>query len=227
MNGAHDMGGMQGFGPIDRDEAAFHADWEKRVRAVQTLVRARGVYNIDESRWGIERMRPAEYLQASYFERWLASLETNLVDKGVLAPGELDQRMATVLDNPDAPLPAPAASDSPAVPARGEPGHMPMASGPAPRFAPGDRVVTRNVHPHGHTRLPRYARGKPGVIRLYHGNHPLADAAASGQGLVPEPLYSVEFDAAELWGESADGPGFVHLDLWESYLLSEEEGKSA
>ncbi len=104
---------------------------------------------------------------------------------------------------------------------------MPMASGPAPRFAPGDHVVTRNVHPQGHTRLPRYARGKPGTIRLYHGNHPLADAAASGLGLVPEPLYSVEFDAAELWSESADGPGFVHLDLWESYLLSEEEGKNA
>ncbi len=227
MNGAHDMGGMQGFGPIERDEAQFHADWEKRVRAVQTLVRARGVYNIDESRWGIERMQPADYLRASYFERWLASLKTNLVDKGVLTTGQIEERTASVLQHADASLPAGAAPSPAATSSSEEPGHMPMSAGPAPRFAPGDRVVTRNVHPRGHTRLPRYARGKRGVIHLYHGNHPLADAAASGLGTVPEPLYSVEFNAAELWGESADGPGFVHLDLWESYLLSEEEGKNA
>ena len=225
MNGAHDMGGMQGFGPIVRDEAAFHADWEKRVRAVQTLVRARGVYNIDESRWGIERMRPAEYLRSGYFERWLASIETNLVDKGVLTPGEVDDRAARVLRAPDTPLPAPA--DPPAGGPAQEPKHTAVASGPPPRFAPGDHVVTRNVHPRGHTRLPRYARGKHGVVHLYHGNHPLADARASGRGDVPEPLYSVRFDAAELWGESADGRGSVHLDLWESYLLSDEEGTSA
>jgi nitrile hydratase len=95
---------------------------------------------------------------------------------------------------------------------------MPVPDGPAACFEPGDPVVTRNVHPRGHTRLPRYARGKRGVVNRVHGAHPLADANAAGQGPRMEPLYSVRFDAQELWGESADGRGSVYIDLWESYL---------
>jgi nitrile hydratase len=89
-----------------------------------------------------------------------------------------------------------------------------------PRFAVGDDVLTRNPNPHGHTRLPRYARGKRGRIVLHHGAHVLPDTNAHGLGECPEHLYTVRFEASELWGEDADGTGAVHIDLWESYLTA-------
>jgi nitrile hydratase len=92
-------------------------------------------------------------------------------------------------------------------------------TGATPRFAPGDPVRTREMHPHGHTRLPRYARGRRGVIHRCHGIHVFPDSNAHGQGEQPQPLYSVRFEARELWGESAEPNEVVHLDLWESYLL--------
>jgi len=92
-------------------------------------------------------------------------------------------------------------------------------TGATPRFAPGDAVLTREMHPHGHTRLPRYARGKRGVIHCCHGIHVFPDTNAHGRGEDPQPLYSVRFDARELWGESAEPNQAVHIDLWESYLL--------
>ena len=95
---------------------------------------------------------------------------------------------------------------------------LPPADSSQARFQTGDHVVTRNIHPVGHTRLPRYARGKRGVIQFFHGVETLPDASAHGRGPSPEPLYNVSFDASELWGASADGRGSVHIDLWESYL---------
>ena len=92
-------------------------------------------------------------------------------------------------------------------------------TGATPRFVPGDPVRTRAMHPHGHTRLPRYARGKRGVVHCCHGIHVFPDTNAHGEGEQPQPLYSVRFDARELWGESAEPNQAVHIDLWESYLL--------
>src|SRR5437867_381040 len=103
MNGVHDMGGMHGFGPVVKDEATFHADWEKRQHAISGLTRAIGVRNVDESRHAIERMDPAAYLRSSYYERWLAALETSLVEKGVLTRREIDDRAAEI--ERGAPLP--------------------------------------------------------------------------------------------------------------------------
>src|SRR2546423_2980059 len=107
MNGAHDMGGMHGFGPVVREEnePLFHAEWERTVYGMQRALRVRGLINIDESRHGIERMPPAEYLAASYYERWLASLERNLVDKGVITPEELERRVALLREHPETPAP--------------------------------------------------------------------------------------------------------------------------
>src|SRR3954468_5932781 len=107
MNGAHDMGGMHGFGPVVREEnePVFHADWERTVCAMNRAIRARGLINIDESRHGIERMPPAEYLAASYYERWLSSLERNLVDKGIVTREELASRAALLAEHPDTPTP--------------------------------------------------------------------------------------------------------------------------
>jgi nitrile hydratase beta subunit len=93
MNGIHDLGGMHGLGSIrpEPDEPVFHEDWERRVFGLSF---AGGHFNVDEFRHAIERMDPAQYLESSYYERWLASIETLLVEKGVLTREELDARKA-------------------------------------------------------------------------------------------------------------------------------------
>jgi nitrile hydratase len=222
MDGVHDLGGMHGFGPVQREanEPAFHARWEAEVLAMMRAGGGRGIYNIDEFRHGIERMAPAHYLAASYYEKWLDGITRLFLEKGVIAEGELDKRIAFFRERRDAA--AAAAIDGP-LPERVQfnAGWLQESfrdTGARPRFAPGDRVVTRHFHPHGHTRLPRYARGKRGVIARCHGVHVLPDANAHGLGEQPQPLYSVRFDGRELWGESAEPNQQVHVDLWESYL---------
>src|SRR5262245_36326199 len=196
MNGAHDMGGMHGFGPVVREEnePIFHAAWERTVFAMSRAIRARGIINIDESRHGIERMPPAEYLAASYYERWLSSLERVLVEKGIVTQEELASRAALLSEHPDTPLPR---RDDPELlrlmtqgPSQQE---QFQREGAAPRFGVGDRVVTRNTHPTGHTRLPRYARGKRGTIEAVRGCFVLPDASAHGQGEQAQPMYTVNF----------------------------------
>jgi nitrile hydratase beta subunit len=217
MNGIHDLGGMHGFGPVVREEnePTFHADWEAHVWAIMRLTMEPGYYNIDAFRHGIERMDPAHYLRSTYYERWLATIERNLVEGGYLTGDELDARTALLQDHPDTPPPQPTTAGLP-PPA---PLHRPEpASSPVPRFAVGDRVVTRNLNPIGHTRLPRYARGKQGVIQRLHGAHILPDTNAHGLGENPQPLYSVRFEARELWGDAAEPHQTVSLDLWDSYL---------
>ena len=226
MNGAHDMGGMHGFGPVVREEnePIFHAEWERTVYGMQRAIRARGLINIDESRHGIERMPPAEYLAASYYERWLSSLERNLVDKGIVTREELESRAALLHDQPDISLPQ---RDDPdllkllTTPVSGQEQYQ--REGAAPRYAAGDSVVTRNVHPTGHTRLPRYVRGKRGTIHAVRGCYILPDTHAHGQGEQPQPMYTVCFEGEELWGPSTEPRERVYIDLWESYLEKESE----
>jgi nitrile hydratase subunit beta len=216
MNGVHDMGGMHGFGPIVReeDEPLFHAPWEGRVRAMVTLTRERGYYNIDAFRHGIERMTPAHYLRAPYFERWLASMEANLIEHGFLSGDELDGRTEHFRQHPEVTI----LHSGDVAPGREESDEDSHPQVPGSRFAIGDAVVTRNVHPYGHTRLPRYARGKRGMIERLHGAQIFPDTNAHGLGENPQPLYAVRFDARELWGESAEPRQTVSIDLWESYL---------
>jgi nitrile hydratase len=216
MNGVHDMGGMHGFGPVAREqtEPLFHAEWEERVFGINLLIPER-VFTVDAARHGIELMAPAEYLRAPYYARWLASAESNLIAQGVLTAEDLDARTEALRRQPNAQFPrlenpAPAWSDD-EVPA--EP--LPVLQ---PRFAVGDAVVTRNQHPAGHTRLPRYARAKRGVIRHVHGPAVFPDTNAHGLGANPQVVYNVRFDARELWGAAAEPRGMVYLDLWESYL---------
>jgi nitrile hydratase beta subunit len=223
MDGVHDLGGMQGFGPVEREEnePTFHAAWEAVVLAIQHAGRARGLFNIDEFRHGIERMAPAHYLRATYYEKWLEGITRLLVEKGVVGAEELATRQVLFEGNPDA---SAVAARSGPPPTRGASNprwaqDFIRETGAAPRFAPGDPVRTREMHPHGHTRLPRYARGRRGVIHLCHGIHVFPDTNAHGRGEQPQPLYSVRFDARELWGESAEPNQVVHIDLWESYLL--------
>jgi nitrile hydratase len=223
MDGVHDLGGMHGFGPIEREEnePPFHAAWEAAVQQMMRAAGSQGLFNIDEFRHGIERMDPAHYLGATYYEKWLDGMTRLLVEKGVVSRSELEARVAFFVARPDAPataaLPGPPPGLGPSTPEWSR--DVIRETGVAPRFRSGDPVLTRQIHPHGHTRLPRYARGKRGVIHSCHGIHVFPDSNAHGLGEQPQPLYSVRFGAGELWGEAAEPNQVVHIDLWESYLL--------
>ena len=218
MNGIHDMGGMHGFGRIEREpnEPVFHEAWERRVFGLTVACGSQRLCNIDEFRHAIERMAPVDYLGSSYYERWLDSTLRLLVEKGVITREALERRMAELASGPD---PAAPHSDPELLARMMRRARTPFRRpGPPPRYALGDHVVTRHDAPVGHTRLPRYARGKLGVIVGVHGSFIFPDTNAHGQGAQPHPLYSVRFEAAELWGATAEPGAPVHLDLWERYL---------
>ena len=216
MNGIHDMGGMHGMGPFEyeRDEPVFHAAWEGRVWALTRALGAWRKWNIDAGRYGIEVLPPRDYLRMSYYERWLARMEAQVVAFGLVTQEELATGRPAAGTTPATP---PYTLDSAArVLNRG------IASsrepGVAPKFAVGQAVRARNLHPTGHTRLPRYARGKTGVIARDHGVYVFADTNAHFQGEHRQHVYSVRFTARELWGDAASPRDSVHLDLWDDHL---------
>ena len=222
MDGVHDLGGMHGFGPVAREqnEPAFHAAWEAAVYAIMRARMSNGLYNLDEFRHGVERMDPAHYLRSGYYEHWLDGITRVLVEKGVVSAAELERRTEFFTARPDAPATTAVRAMPPSAPPRfewmAEPSERPATA--PPRFAPGDAVVTRNLHPRGHTRLPRYARGRKGVIHTVHGAHVFPDTNAHGGGEQPQTLYSVCFDAREMFGETAETNQKIYIDLWEPYL---------
>lgn len=220
MNGAHDLGGMHGFGPveIERDEPVFHDEWERRAFALTLAAGYFGKWNIDESRFAREQMPPAEYLTTTYYEHWLFGLEKLLHAKGLVAPDELEARLRgrAAPAQPVSGLRALAARDVEATLRNSRASKA--DEDVAPRFAIGARVVAKNVHPTGHTRLPRYARGKRGVVALDHGVWVFADSSGNGLGKNPQHCYSVRFTARELWGEGAPERDAVHVDLWDDHL---------
>jgi nitrile hydratase len=215
MNGVHDMGGMHGMGPIhyEKNEPVFHAPWEGRVYALNRAMSAWRKWNLDASRHDLEMLAPADYLRMSYYERWLARLEQQVVKFGFVTPAELESGK-----------PAPGSSKStPALTAqmahvvnRG----IQSSKDPsvAPLFQVGQRVRARNINPAGHTRLPRYARGKAGEIIRDHGVYLFPDTNAQFRGEKRQHVYSVRFTARELWGEAASPRDSVHLDMWDDYL---------
>ena len=224
MNGVHDMGGMHGFGPVRHDEEAspFHAPWEGRVCAMmRALTRGRHAFNVDEMRRAIESLPPAQYLSATYFQRWLAALRILLVEKGLVTASEVDATLRTLEHGPER-EPRPARRNDPALAGRILAEMERVSPRPReavhPRYKPGDRVVARNQHVQGHTRLPRYVRGKTGVIHRVHGVYDFPDTVAHGRGGHPAPVYSVRFAARELWGDAAPARDSVYIDLWENYL---------
>jgi nitrile hydratase subunit beta len=220
MDGIHDLGGMHGFGKIEREEnePPFHAPWERAVAAIFLVASRSGLVNIDEFRHAIERMDPARYLTVSYWERWLDGIERLLSDKGLVERAELDARTALFQGQPDAALPASPSSRKITMPERRPPETSFRESAATPRFEVGDPVVTGVDHRPGHTRLPRYVRGRRGVVAARRGIHVFPDANAHGLGEQPQPVYSVRFTGAELWGPAAEPNQVVHIDLWESYL---------
>jgi len=216
MNGAQDLGGMMGFGPVaaEADEPWFHAQWERRAFAVTLAAGATGAWNLDMSRHARESLHPAEYLGSSYYEIWIKGAEKLVVQTGLVTPEELKAGHAIV--PPLTVARVLKAEDVGAALARGGPAER-TARAPA-RFAAGDHVATRNMHPSGHTRLPRYARGKRGIIERVNGVFVFPDSNAHGRGEDPQWLYTVRFTGAELWGADADPALAVSIDAWESYL---------
>lgn len=220
MNGVHDMGGLQGFGPVlpEAHEPLFHAPWEARAMALTVAMGAAGQWNIDLSRACRESLPPAVYLSSSYYEIWIRALEVLMCERGLVGAEELADG---VLRTPPVPLARVLqAADVDAALSRGSPADRPPRA-PA-RFQAGDRVRALNLHPIGHTRLPRYVRGHTGLIQKVHGAHVFADRHASKKeapfDAVAEWLYTVVFDGRELWGPQADPAVQVSVDAWEPYL---------
>jgi nitrile hydratase subunit beta len=232
MNGVHDLGGTDGLGPVTRDpdEPVFRAEWEKAAFAFFASSFRAGLFGVDAFRYGIEQMHPAVYLLSPYYEHWAHSVEHYATKAGVIDPDELEAKTQYYLENPDAPLPerhdpellafvdaavktgAPAKRDTDAE----------------PRFAVGDHVTVVDDSPKGHTRKARYVRGKSGVVEMAHGSFIYPDSAGNGGEDDPQYVYTLRFTNEELWGPDAAEPnGSVHFDVWEPYIVPDEEGAAA
>jgi nitrile hydratase subunit beta len=216
-NTVHDMGGMHGFGSVEPEpnEPVFHAAWEGRVHALQRATGAFGLWSIDGGRAGLETLPPALYLASSYYQRWFLGMERRLVRYGIVAEDELaaghSLRAGIPLQHPMS------AADAAKPPVRGN--FARPAVTPA-KFKPGDRVRTVNINPATHTRLPRYARDKEGVVEAIRGCHVYPDSAALDvHDENPQWLYTVVFSGKELWGPDADPAITVSIEAFEPYLL--------
>ena len=224
MNGVHDMGGMHGFGPIDIevDEPIFHDEWEGRVYGMVTSIREEhDVYGPYGSRHYIENIPPAQYLASSYYEKWMLALETALVSKGLLTTEELDARTRQLSGDPSAEV---ARRDDPDLAERVrqrvyKPQPLEQRASTEPLFSVGDEIVVRNIHPVGHTRLPRYVRGKRGVIARIYGAQGFQDEPTVADSS-PQHVYSVVFEASELWGGNAEPNQLLYIDMWECWMES-------
>jgi nitrile hydratase beta subunit len=217
VNGAHDMGGMHGFGPVDPEprEPVFHADWERRAFALTLAMGATGEWNLDASRFARESRPPGDYLSKSYYEIWLAGLERLIAQRALVTREEITAGRSLGPARPLGRRTLAAADVEPMVsrggPTNREPEHR-------ARFAVGDRVLARTMHPATHTRLPRYVRGHVGTVVSVHGAHVFPDVHAHGGGEDPQWLYTVRFDARELWGAEGDPTVAVSVDAFEPYL---------
>jgi nitrile hydratase subunit beta len=215
MNGAHDMGGMHGMGPIEPEanEPVFHHEWERRAFATTMAAGFLGKWNIDMSRYARERMPGPAYLNTAYYEHWLFGLEQLLVERGLVTAEELATGRARGRAEG---LRVLRAADVGKVLLKGDKARRPDTV--APRFQPGAAVVARNINPIGHTRLPRYARGKRGLIHQDHGVFVFPDTSGIGLGDKPQHCYSVRFTMRELWGAEASARDAAYLDLWDDHL---------
>jgi nitrile hydratase len=215
MDGIHDMGGMDGFGKVEPEpnEPVFHARWEGRVLAMQRALGYAGAWQIDMSRFAQERLPPPVYLTASYYQRWTLAMERNVVERGLADADELAAGHAL---HPGKALKRKLTPN--AVQNALTRGSFYRQAPVAARFKPGDRVRTKNIHPPTHTRLPRYARGRVGVVQLVLGCHAFPDTVAIDRGDDPQWLYTVVFGATELWGPDADPTVKVSIDAFEPYL---------
>jgi nitrile hydratase len=210
VDGVHDLGGLDGFGPVEHKDAEplFEQKWERRAfRVMMGWIVSQDPPG-GRFRHSIERMDPAHYLSSPYYEHWLTGAATMAVESGFTTQDELDRRAGGrfPLSGPDR-------------------GVLPKDLTPRtePRYAVGDEVGVRAWHPPGHTRAPRYVQGKRGTVVRFDGAHDFDDIAAHGGGSVTDPLYSVRFTSRELWGEAGADGDVMHVDLFERYLEDPRE----
>jgi nitrile hydratase beta subunit len=212
-----DMGGMQGFGPVQLtapDDPPFHEDWERKAFAMALLSMRTSGTNLDSFRHALNRQHPVDYLVDGYYGRWLTCAENLLTDSAIIAPGAVEAR-ARKLRGEDV--------EEPATPEPDKPDYKPTAAGSirqveaAPRFAVGDRVRAKDVHPPGHTRLARYVRGRTGVVAMIQPAMVLPDTNAHFVAENAQHVYNVAFDSRELWGPGAEDFE-LRFDLYEDYL---------
>lgn len=215
MNGAQDLGGKHGHGPviIEKNEPWFHYEWERRVFAMTIAMGFCGEWNIDASRFARENQNPADYANSSYYQIWLFGLLSLLKTHGLITPQEMQTGIVETIK-----------------PTRLSPNKADVEAGIAtqgnyirqvknkPKFAIGDDITAKIMNPKHHTRIPAYVRGKKGVITANYGAHVLPDSNSQFKGEAPQYLYNVCFDANDLWQENAEPNSNIYLDLWESYL---------
>jgi nitrile hydratase beta subunit len=215
VNGVHDMGGMHGFGPVVREanEPVFHSDWEARAFALSRAMGYTGAWNIDMSRASRETLPAHVYLASSYYQKWTLGLQNLLLERGLVEAEELAAGRAL---HPGKKLARKlTAAEIDKALSRGS--FERPAAAPA-KFKAGDRVRMRNIHPPTHTRLPRYARGRVGVVERLRGCHVYPDSVTIGEGENPQWLYTVVFDGRELWGPDSDPTIKVSIEAFEPYL---------
>jgi nitrile hydratase subunit beta len=150
----------------------------------------------------------------SYYEKWIAALVELLVKSGLVTGAELESG-SPAPNSPKAVSPLIAENVPPLI-SHGRPASREVPV--VPRFKIGQRVRALNMHPVGHTRLPRYVRAKLGTLERDHGVFVFPDTNAHLLGEKPQHVYSVRFAARELWGEQAARNDAVYLDLWDDYL---------
>ena len=215
MNNVHDMGGMQGYGPIEIDDerVVFHHAWERQAFALTVLTNTAGQWNIDRSRATRESLPPLQYLSNTYYQTWLDALQRQLLNTGMVTKTELQSAKATVPAKPG--VKALSAEQLPGALAKGWPSQRPTTA--PSKFKLGQRVRTIQANPKTHTRLPAYCRDKEGLITGIHGMHVFPDKSAVGDD-DPQWLYTVEFSAHEIWGPDTTANS-ISLNCWEPYLL--------
>jgi nitrile hydratase len=211
MDGIHDMGGMDGFGPVEPEanEPVFHTEWEGRMLALSLALPFAMPFTDDHLRREIERIPPDLYLRTSYYGRWLMAIESLLKERGLLPGGTAS---IPVEVGPPIKAEAVAGAIHAGFPTRRDDGEA------SPRFAVGAKVRARNIHPKCHTRLPRYVRGHEGVIHADLGVFGFPDTNSEYKGHMAQHCYSVRFSQQTLWGREAPAGDSLYLDLWEDYL---------
>jgi nitrile hydratase len=224
-----DLGGRKGFGAveIEPDEPVYHERWEGSVIAGILATIMAGLYNVDQFRAGIDDLEPLSYLTIGYYRRWLHTLEVNCTSAGVFSPEELEARIAEIAEPTSPPRQAlqdPAIGEAlRELVEKGASNARPVSR--APRFRPGDRVRGRTFPDARHVRIPGYAQGRVGMVRVVHEAFVFPDTNLRNEGENPEHVYSVAFAARDLWPD-ADEHTTVHVDLWESYLEPADEEAS-